>query len=592
MDTITEFVGKDCTYMVYAMDMSSTSVSGQQEKIVAERDAIINVINTSKNNALNDIISVADTEGGYYTIYGDFGVYDPYWGLMLEGSVYVPDMSVTTHDPATLQHWVIDFGESYELTNLETSGASAFMCEGDMSGTLPPTGSTILWINNDEWARAIITEVEIISGGMGDLTYVCVSAETLGNDIPSGITDVYKINTIYTYASPDIITGYPEIIEWMNDFVFALDHLTMPIGASGIYGINGKWGAMNKGKTTIDANKNKQDAMDSHYRKYTQWTKILDNTDPSLPDVTFYDDGSDTTGLTSMAFICDGDKTNIFTEGDLITKGDFSYQCCLDHISSDISEPGRGVDWNNYWRVVPTGNYATWVSGKSYHTGEDILSDCGVDKVKGGKVGFSEYTPLSASSYTECTIISSINGYLNSPETSASFLSMETSAMNITFDEDFISAYVYNDIVSVGTSAFACVLDHTSSSLTEPGSGANWETYWEVVSVNAVTPIWEIDKYYRKTSETPIPGVIRIDDVTFQCPGDLVTTSILVSGADNSGTVLRCEFYGTYTSWFSPRFFTVYYSEHKSNPLADKTKITISEGLPITQNITSVSVVP
>lgn len=405
MDTITEFVGKDCTYMVYALGMSSTSVSGQQSKIEAERDAIIDVIDTSMVNTSAGVISASNIENGYYTIYSDFGDYDQYWGLILEGSVYVPNIAVTTHDPATLQHWVIDFGTSYGLTNLETSGASAFICDGDMSGTLPASGNTILWMNNDEWARAVITEVEIISGGMGDITYVSVSAEALGNSIPSGITNVYRINNTYNYTSPEITTGYPDIIEWMDDFIFALDHLTMPIGMSGIYGINGKWGAMNKGKVTIDANKNKQDAMDSHYRKYTQWTKVLDNTDPSLPDVTFYDDGSDTTGLTSMSFVCDGDKTNIFTEGSLITKGEFSYQCCLDHTSSDISEPGRGVDWNTYWKVVPTGNYSTWATGQSYHAGEDILNDCGVDKVKGGKVSFSTYTPASASSYTECTIV-------------------------------------------------------------------------------------------------------------------------------------------------------------------------------------------
>lgn len=589
MDTITEFVGKDCTYMVYALDMSSTSVSGQQDKIIAERTAIITVIDTSMENTSAGIISASEIEGGFYTIYDDFGAYSPYWGLTLESGVYVTNLSVTTHDPTTLQHWVIDFGESYELTNLETSGASAFMCDGDMSGTLPPSGSTILWINNDEWARAVITEVEVISGGMGmdDTTYVSVSAEALGNTIPSGITDVYSIDTTYDYTSLAITSGYPEIIEWMNDFDFALDHLTMPIGASGIYGINGKWGAMNKGKITIDANKNKQDAMDSHYRKYTQWAKILDNTDPALPDVTFYDDGSDTTGLTSMAFVCDGDKTDIFTEGSMVTTGEFSYQCCLDHTSSDISEPGRGVDWNTYWKVVPTGSYSAWETGQSYQAGEDILCDCGVDKVKGSRIGYSVYTPASASSYTECTIVASINGYLNCPETSASFLSMSTSAMNITFDEDFLSATVYNDVVSVGASAFACILDHTSSSLTEPVSGVNWETYWENVSVNATTPVWETDKYYRATSDTPISGAIRIDDVTFQCPGNLVTTSVLVSGADNSGTILKCEFDDTFT----PRFFTVYYSEYKSNPLADKTKITISDGLPITQNITSVSVV-
>jgi hypothetical protein len=588
MDTITEFVGKDCTYMVYALDMSSTSISGQQTKIEAERTAILDVIDTSMANTSAGVISASILENGYYTIYSDFGSYNPYWGLSFEGGIYVPNLAVTTHDPATLLHWVIDLGTSYSLTNLETSGASAFTCDGDMSGTLPPTGSTIIWLNNDEWARVVITEVDVISGGggMDDTTYIGVSAETLGNAIPSGITDVLSIDTTYDYTSSIIETNYPEITAWIADFDFALDHLTMPIGVSGIYGINGKWGAMNKGKATVDTNKSKQDAMDSHYRKYTQWTKVLDNTDAGLPDVTFYDDGSDTTGLTTTTFTCSGDMTGTLIGGSTVTKESVSYQCYVTHTSSATNEPGKGVDWSSYWKITQTGDYASWTLGQSYISGRDILCDCGVDKVKGGKVGISTYIPISAASYTECTIVANMNEYLNSPTLSASILAMSTSAMNIMFDEDFLTATIYHDTVSIGTSAFSCILDHTSSATNEPGTGINWETYWEAITVNSPGAAWVSGVYYRADGAAPLSGVIRVDDVTFRCPGDL--TSELASGA-----VLMCAFDDEYTTpAFTPRFFTVYYSEYLSDPLADTTKVTISDGLPITQNITSVSIVP
>lgn len=594
MDAITEYVGKDCTYTSYALDMSSTSISGQQSKVDSERSAIITVIDTAKANTITCIASASELENGYYTLYSDFGSYNQYWGLTLDGGVYVPNYSVTTHDPTTLQHWVIDFGDSYNLTNLTTSGASAFTCDGDVSDVLPDVGETILWVNGEtEWARAVITEVEVLPG-IEETTHVSVSAESLGNAIPSDITDVRIVSpeTTYDYTSSYITTNYPDISIWMNDFDFALDHLTMPMGTGGIYGLNGKWGAMNKGKTTVDANKNKQDGMSSHYKKYTQWQKVLDNTDPGLPDVTFYDDGSDTTGLTSMTFITEGDTTSTFIGSSIVTKEGVSYQCYVAHTSSSINEPGKGVDWNTYWKVTQSGDYETWSLGQSYITGIDILNDCGVDKDKGGKVGISTYIPISASSYTECTVVTNILGYLNSPDLSASILSMNTSAMNIMFDEDFLSATIYHDTVTIGTSSYACILDHTSSLSNEPGSGVDWETYWEIVYINSPYPTWSSGKYYRTDGVSALSGAIRIDDVTFICPGDLVTTSELVSGNNNTGTTLICDFDDNYTSpLFTPRFFTVYYSEHKSDPLSDKTKVIISDGLPITQNITSVSVV-
>ncbi len=77
-----------------------------------------------------------------------------------------------------------------------------------------------------------------------------------------------------------------------------------------------------------------------------------------------------------------------------------------------------------------------------------------------------------------------------------------------------------------------------------------------------------------------ISGCVYQDVVTFLCPGD--QTSILTEGV---------KLIGTFNVVSITRYFKVLQSVLQSNPLANKTIITIKDGLPITENISTISIV-
>lgn len=49
------------------------------------------------------------------------------------------------------------------------------------------------------------------------------------------------------------------------------------------------------------------------------------------------------------------------------------------------------------------------------------------------------------------------------------------------------TAYVLNDLVTVNGSAYVCTVDHTSSTDTTPGTGADWETVWDLFVAAGLT---------------------------------------------------------------------------------------------------------
>lgn len=174
----------------------------------------------------------------------------------------------------------------------------------------------------------------------------------------------------------------------------------------------------------------------------------------------------------------------------------------------------------------------------------DLLIDCGDDGSKGCIVSTAEYISPSGASYTDFTIIMLLDPLMTSPETSG----LPSSAMNLSFYDDVTNN---NRLLSITLSG-------------------------DVV---------------------PISGAIWVDYVTFYAPGDLTSTI-------PTGSTLICEFTPSGsgdTVYFTPRYFTVYECEHKQDIREngegdninywDKTLVTISNGLPITKNISVVNIV-
>jgi hypothetical protein len=79
---------------------------------------------------------------------------------------------------------------------------------------------------------------------------------------------------------------------------------------------------------------------------------------------------------------------------------------------------------------------------------------------------------------------------------------------------------------------------------------------------------------------TPITGIEYNDEVSFNCPNDQATYLQV-------GTRLMCTFSGAYPT----RYFKVYGTETKSNSFAGYLIITLTNGLPITNNIEIINII-
>jgi hypothetical protein len=78
-----------------------------------------------------------------------------------------------------------------------------------------------------------------------------------------------------------------------------------------------------------------------------------------------------------------------------------------------------------------------------------------------------------------------------------------------------------------------------------------------------------------------IEGIEYENSVTFNCIGDQTSTLV-------AGTLLICEFEEELTT----RYFTVSSSVHLEDEHADSTLVKLTNGLPITQNITTINTSP
>lgn len=440
MDGITEFVGKTAPIMTYASGSSVDSITAQIAKLNSEKTAVEGVLTKITNDLTVVLNAKAISLGGTLSTFGQFGIKNVgEWIITIGPNKYnmtynfLDNTTVQDHVtcPTTASKFVISAAHDIPLGTVVTTSCS-------------PIPVTIL-------------------GKVGN-TYT-VDPENLNNTIST-------VGLVATglWDSDAIITKF------VSDFDFAYDHLNAPLSATATYGINANLASLASSSISVAANKVKTDNMDSIYRSYTQWTKVLDNTDPLLPDVGYYID-PETGDDTKMMFYCSNDMTSTFP------------------------------------------------------VSADILIDCGVDKQKGGIVDTCTYVPVSAGDYTEVTIVINTDGYMATYPVSASFADI-----NMAFDNppsaSLLSVQVFGGLFST------------------------------------------------------ISGVVYNDLVSFLCPGDM--TSTIPSGAIIVATYddLPVEEGGT-----PIRYFTVYASEHKSSTDANRTIVTISNGLELTTNIEAVSIV-
>lgn len=118
-----------------------------------------------------------------------------------------------------------------------------------------------------------------------------------------------------------------------------------------------------------------------------------------------------------------------------------SYRCILQHTSGSTTEPGVGVSWATYWEVLAQ---------------EGDQGPQGLQGDKGDKGDTGDTGPQG-------------------PQGERG-LNWDNGLWSVS------GSYVVDDALFHDGSSWRCIADHSSSGLTEPGVGANWETYWEYIA--------------------------------------------------------------------------------------------------------------
>jgi hypothetical protein len=183
-----------------------------------------------------------------------------------------------------------------------------------------------------------------------------------------------------------------------------------------------------------------------------------------------------------------------YVASDAVSNDGSSYICILGHESDATTEPGTGTYWTTYWELVASkgdqgaqgtqgiqgiqgiqgdsGLIGTWLGdwetpygyvetdcvendGSSYICIDDHTSDASTEPGVG--VYWTSYWELVAQKGEP-----GINWIEGGWQTS--------------------TPYVALDAVSNDSSSYICILGHTSDATTEPGTGAYWATYWEVLA--------------------------------------------------------------------------------------------------------------
>jgi hypothetical protein len=196
--------------------------------------------------------------------------------------------------------------------------------------------------------------------------------------------------------------------------------------------------------------------MRCHSVSYDQWQVDIDG-DLSVPKyyiTLFYKDAPNITHYIFHSCLSFGEARDSYGYGDpyscndvvkdrRILGSDGNYYVCtqsaLEHPDCDSLKPITGANWSSYWTL--DGAY-------------DVYDECA----------------LSFGSQTHKNTWPILYGGTATVEVAGS-ISHPLWAVSTSYSE---SDVVFND-----GNTYACIQAHTSSASDEPGTGANWETYWQ-----------------------------------------------------------------------------------------------------------------
>jgi hypothetical protein len=204
-----------------------------------------------------------------------------------------------------------------------------------------------------------------------------------------------------------------------------------------------------------------------------------------------------------------------------VSSGGRDYWCIDSHTSSSSSEPGVGASWTNFWSIRGVASATAWATSTEYYT-----------YVKQDNITVRGF---------ECTGVGARTTFLGD---------------NVTFEylhiHDVTSIgpglnVLYNshpddnkDIVFHSTTNYECILEHTSGASTEPGTGADWQVFWEVTALDTNTPSWSTSTLYESDPRLVAVGAtnmeighFRIETVHGEC--------MYIGGANPGDTILDVD---------------------------------------------------
>ena len=322
MNRIDQLMQKDYTYTQFAYNTGGSTIDDNVVSLTEERDELLGILATIDSEMNAYLPNKLATNGLVYWNTTDGTIKGYKFTVVLNGGI-------TYIDPST------------------------FSCVGDQTLSFALTGSVLI----SPAPTGNVTTFPLADGalicdcGVDGLRYCLLGSSTYdgmgtttvslsGGSITSHITKVSLFNGTY-YNRTTNWDSDTYVSQREDEWAFTYDHLYKPLGTGGCYGVVARLAAATASSGLMSANKAKNDQFAPVYQRFTAWTKVLDNTNPALPDVAY--DGM-------LSFTCDGNLTT------------------------------------------------------SLPVSANILMDCDTDGMKGGVIDTSTYFPPSAGSYTEVVL--------------------------------------------------------------------------------------------------------------------------------------------------------------------------------------------
>lgn len=176
----------------------------------------------------------------------------------------------------------------------------------------------------------------------------------------------------------------------------------------------------------------------------------------------------------------------------------FRFKALVEHVSDSVTQPGVGGAWQTNWLaefkdpIHDVGDINIWGTGTSYSTFDAVFEGLADYYIAKGLHTSWDGT-AEQENFNQPGVGSAWENFWDGP---FSISLVDFWVDDKVFAEGWIIRHEYTEpafsaqpVLDVNTARFECIRNHNSSPDNEPGSGANWRTYW----TKAVEPVGSAD---------------------------------------------------------------------------------------------------